>query len=164
MQILDALEYSHQEGVIHQDIKPANIIIDERSKRPFVVDFGIAHSSIVETDASKFIMGTPLYMAPEQIVDTLPDRRSDIYASGMVLFELLAGKLPIQTTKADQLILLKQHNPDSLFTCKPSGVNPMITADLEKIILKAIAAVPDDRYQSCSDFRHDLESVNATMK
>jgi serine/threonine-protein kinase len=164
IKILDALEYAHREGVIHQDIKPGNILIEQRSTRPLLVDFGIAHSAIAETDSSNYIMGTPLYMSPEQILSTVPDRRSDIYSAGIVLFEALAGKLPLQTTKSDQLLSIKRQDPDMLFTCRPSQCNPSISPELERIILKAISADPQNRYQSCSGFKLDLEKVRPSIK
>jgi serine/threonine-protein kinase len=164
IKILDALDYAHREGVIHQDIKPGNIIIEERSNRPVLVDFGIAHSAITETDSSPYIMGTPLYMSPEQILSSTPDNRSDIYSAGIVLFEALAGKLPLETNKSDQLLAIKRQDPEMLFTCRPSQCNPAITFDLERIILKAIAPNPQNRYQSCAGFKQDLEKIRSTMR
>jgi serine/threonine-protein kinase len=157
--ILDALDYAHREGVIHQDIKPGNILIEQRSNRPVLVDFGIAHSAIAEADSSAYIMGTPLYMSPEQIFSSTPDHRSDIYSAGIVLFEALAGKLPLQTNKSDQLLALKRQDPDKLFTCKPSQCNSAITPEIEQIIVKATADSPQNRYQSCSGFKQDLDKV-----
>jgi serine/threonine-protein kinase len=124
-----------------------------------LVDFGIAHSAIAEADSSAYIMGTPLYMSPEQIFSSAPDHRSDIYSAGIVLFEALAGKLPLQTNKSDQLLALKRQSPDKLFTCKPSQCNQAITPEIEHIILKATADSPQNRYQSCSGFKLDLEKT-----
>ncbi len=164
IKVLDALDYAHREGVIHQDIKPGNIIIEERSNRPVLVDFGIAHSAIAETDTSSYIMGTPLYMSPEQILSSKPDNRSDIYSTGVVLFEALVGKLPLETFKADQILAIKRQDPDMLFTCRPSQCNPAINFEVERIILKAIAADPQNRYQSCVGFKRDLEKVRSTVR
>jgi serine/threonine-protein kinase len=164
IKILDALDYAHREGVIHQDIKPGNILIEQRSTRPVLVDFGIAHSAIAESDSSSYIMGTPLYMSPEQILSSVPDRRSDIYSAGIVLFEALAGKLPLQSNRSDQLLAIKRQDPDMLFTCKPSQCNPSITPELERIILKATAAEPQNRYQSCSGFKQELEQVRLIVR
>lgn len=164
IKILDALDYAHREGVIHQDIKPGNIIIEERSNRPVLVDFGIAHSAITESDASSYIMGTPLYMSPEQVFSTKPDNRSDIYSAGIVLFEALVGKLPLEKNKSDQLLAIKRQDPEMLFTCRPSQCNPAITFDLERIILKAIATDPQNRYQSCIGFKQDLEKFRSTVR
>ncbi|HEX2957236.1 MAG TPA: serine/threonine-protein kinase [Chitinispirillaceae bacterium] len=164
IKVLDALEYAHREGVIHQDIKPGNIIIEERSKRPVLVDFGIAHSAIAEADTSLYVMGTPLYMSPEQILSSAPDRRSDIYSAGIVLFEALVGKLPLETSKSDQILAIKREDPDMLFTCRPSQCNPAINFEIERIILKAIAADQQNRYQSCAGFKQDLEKIRSTVR
>ena len=113
--VLDALAYAHEEGVVHQDIKPGNILIEERTGRAFLADFGIARSAMNEdSEDASVIMGTPLYIAPEQICDETADPRSDIYAAGTVLFEAIAGKLPFQKTTIEALLSLKMNNPETL--------------------------------------------------
>lgn len=154
--VLDALSYAHEEGVIHQDIKPGNILVEERSKRPYLADFGIARSAMNTEEELSMIMGTPLYIAPEQISEEVPDPRADIFSAGTVLFEAIAGKLPFQKTTVEALLNLKMNNPDALFSMPPSQACPAIDATLEKIILKAIASRKEDRYQSCRGFHHEL--------
>jgi serine/threonine protein kinase len=154
--VLDALAYAHEEGVIHQDIKPGNILIEERSKRPYLADFGIARSAMNTEDESTMIMGTPLYIAPEQISEETPDPRADIYSAGTVLYEAIAGKLPFKKTTVEALLNLKVNNPEALYSLPPSQSCSAIDAPLERIILKAIAPRKEDRYQSCRSFHHEL--------
>jgi serine/threonine-protein kinase len=163
IKVLDALEYAHNEHVIHQDIKPGNIIIEKRTQRPFLVDFGIAHSAITEADTSEYVLGTPLYMAPEQIFSSLPDLRSDIYSTGMVLYEALAGKLPVRSMKPDEMIKMKHDDPDSIFTSSPLQVSNSITPEIGSIIKKAINGKPDKRYQCCLEFKQALETTVTSL-
>ena len=154
--ILDALSYAHEEGVIHRDIKPANIIMDNRSNRPYLADFGIAQSTLSEKKQTNIILGTPLYISPEQVCGSDVNNRSDIYSSGVVLFELIAGKLPLSTKSLEEILKIKMYNPDSLFSCSPSAASPLIDNDLEAIIKKAIASNIEDRYLTSRKFHDDL--------
>lgn len=159
--VLDALSYAHQEGVIHRDIKPANILLDERSKRPYVVDFGIAQTPDTDNTPNNLIMGTPLYMAPEQIGGRWVDARSDIYAAGVLLFEMLAGNLPIMSSNVEKIIQIKLKNPEEFFVTRPLAHCQAVDLELEQIILKAIDANPENRYQSCSNFAKDISKYAA---
>ncbi len=154
--VLDALGYAHSQQVIHQDVKPANIIIEEQNRRPYLVDFGTARTIFTEHGSSRLISGTPLYMAPEQASGEPTDARADIYSAGLVLLEAISGTLPVNKLKGEQMIKIKICDPDSLFTCKPSQHFPAIDKDLEEIICKATASLPSARYQDCNSFRDDL--------
>jgi len=154
--VLDALGYAHNQRVMHQDVKPANIIIDEQNKRPYLVDFGIARTIFSEQNGSGFIAGTPLYMAPEQAAGQQTDARTDIYSAGMVLYEAISGTVPVKALNSQQMIKAKICDPDSIFLCKPSQHSPAIDSELEKIICKAIASQPLMRYQDCTSFKEDL--------
>ncbi|MBN1307319.1 MAG: serine/threonine protein kinase [Chitinispirillaceae bacterium] len=157
--VLDALSYAHEEGVIHQDIKPGNILIEERTGRIYLADFGIARSAMNEEgDEPAMIMGTPMYIAPEQICEEQSDPRSDIYSAGTVLYEAIAGKLPFQITTVEALINLKLNSPETLYTMPPSRCCRRIDTELEKIILKAIAPRKEERYQNCRSFYHGLSA------
>ncbi|MBD3347308.1 MAG: protein kinase [Chitinivibrionales bacterium] len=158
MQALDGLAYAHAEGVVHQDIKPANILIEERTKRPLIADFGIARTRQSEVKQEGVIVGSPLFMAPEQVERKDTDQRADIYSMGIVLFQTIAGKLPLADKNPMELLIKKIEAPEKVFTQKPSEVSQTINHHLENIILKAIAPSPDDRYQSCEEFREDVES------
>ncbi len=157
-QILDALGYAHEEGVFHQDIKPANILIDDRFRRALVADFGIARTVWAEYSAKPMLVGTPLYMSPEQAACAAIDGRTDIYSVGVILFEMTAGFLPIYKESATDLIKRKKTEPDTFFTARPSKINSSINSELEVIILKAIAANPDNRFADCMEFKTVLEN------
>ena len=155
--VLDGLSYAHEEGIVHQDIKPGNILIDDRTKRPLIVDFGIARVAHDEYRAQGIIVGTPIYMSPEQARGTPTDGRTDIYATGVMLFKMAAGTLPLRDKKARELLLRKTRKPQEFFTKKPSEVSDLIDSPLEELILKAIAINKEDRYQNCIQFKKDLE-------
>jgi serine/threonine-protein kinase len=158
LQILDGLSYSHGEGVVHQDIKPSNILIDERVMHAVIVDFGIAKTGQSEARTDGTVAGSPLYMAPEKIGNRPSDHRVDIYAVGMVLYKMLTGNLPLANVEHDVMALLsrKLTDPDAIFSCSPSQASPLIDESLERIILMAIAANPELRYSTCGAFKEEL--------
>ena len=157
-QILDAPGYAHEEGVIHQDIKPANILVEERFKRALVADFGIARTIWAEYGALPMLVGTPRYMSPEQAACSAIDGRTDIYSVGVMLMEMTAGFLPTHKESTSDAIKRKRDMPDSFFTARPSSINPSLAGDLEAIIFKAIAARPEDRFSDCLEFKTVLEA------
>ena len=160
---LDALSYAHREGVVHQDVKPGNILIEKPDGRPYLVDFGIARTELTE-DKSKFVHGTPLYMAPEQARGEATDPRADIYSAGVALWECLAGKLPAPPLPAVKLAGLKARSPQNFFLKTPSESSPAIDNDLQNIILVATAADKNDRYADCAQFLEDLNKYAAAHK
>lgn len=141
-QVLDALEYAHDEGVVHQDIKPANILIDDRFKRPIVADFGIARTVWAEYSASSSLFGTPLYISPEQAARSETDGRTDMYAVGVILMEMVAGVLPVRSESPADMIQRKKTDPDSFFT--------------------ATASLPANRFADCLEFKVALETYTRT--
>jgi len=160
IQIADALGYAHEEGVVHQDVKPANILIESRSQRPLVADFGIARAFEGEYKSEGLVVGSPLYMAPEQAMGKRTDGRADIYSVGVMLFELAAGLLPIrQEDKVDRILDRKKFTPDTFFTKVPSQVSSRISPQLEKIIMKATASLVEQRYQECGALCDDLKRI-----
>lgn len=155
--VLEGLGYAHREGVVHQDIKPANIMIDENAHRPLIVDFGIAKTARMEYWGQGLVVGSVLYLSPEQAAAQETDRRSDIYAMGMVLFEALAGRLPVRPDEDEKRILLRKiKRPESLFTLSPSECSPNIDEAMERIILKALSPRREERFTSCEAFRSAL--------
>jgi tRNA A-37 threonylcarbamoyl transferase component Bud32 len=147
-QIGEALDYAHRQGVIHRDIKPANIMVDSEGAA-YLTDFGIAKvlegsSGLTETGAA---VGTPAYMAPEQSLGKQVDARSDIYALGVVLYEMVLGKPPYQADTPMAVALAHIHEPLPV----PSLIDPSVPEPIEKVILKALAKNPDDRYNTAGD-------------
>jgi serine/threonine protein kinase len=144
-QILDSLEYAHALGVMHRDLKPDNIMVSPRGEVK-VMDFGIAHvlGSVRQT-RDKSIIGTLEYICPERIAGKEPDPRGDIYSLGVLLFELISGRLPFQ---ADSEFALLRHHLETP-PPKLSSAVPEIPQFFDEAIEKAMAKSPDDRFQSC---------------
>jgi len=155
-QTLDALDFAHRAGIIHRDVKPSNLLLDGAGEVK-VTDFGIAvvlgGRRLTRTGVS---LGTPHYMSPEQIRRPKDvDHRSDVYSMGLVLYELLTGRVPFESdTGSDFDVQHAQvnHAPPPL-----REFNPGLPEDLEGIVLKALAKEPDDRYGGCGAFARALE-------
>jgi len=158
IQILEALDYAHGLGVVHRDIKPANILIESHSRRPIVADFGVARSYAGAEQGTRILVGTPTYMAPEQIVSSVVDGRADIYAAGVMLFQLLCGRLPYPVFDSPtKLLKIKLKLRDRLFLNSPSQLNPKVDSDLEKIVYKAVAFDKKQRFETGLAFSQALK-------
>ncbi|MEU9685944.1 Stk1 family PASTA domain-containing Ser/Thr kinase [Amycolatopsis japonica] len=149
-----ALDFSHRHGIVHRDVKPANVMITKNGAVK-VMDFGIARamhdgqSAMTQTAA---VIGTAQYLSPEQARGESVDARSDVYAAGCVLYELITGEPPF--TGDSPVAVAYQHvredpNP-------PSSVNPAVAPELDAVVLKALAKGPANRYQSSAEMRSDL--------
>src|SRR5581483_11108501 len=148
-----ALDYAHQRGMIHRDIKPANILLDQRMLtprpmgEPILTDFGIARLQGVSAGtAVGSVIGTPLYMAPEQARGEFDDKRSDLYTLRIILYEMMTGVTPFRG--GTQLAIIMQHVHD--MPTPPALINPHITPELSEVILKSIAKKPEERFPSAS--------------
>jgi serine/threonine-protein kinase len=158
MDVLDALDYAHSQDIIHRDIKPANILIEAHTKRPIVSDFGLATTTRGPEQDSSVITGTPTYMAPEQILNDPVDGRTDIYATAVMLFEMLVSTLPLPKYRtAMELLKMRLKLKERLFQKKPSEMNPALTKEMDDIVFKAIAHDPENRYGTCREFREAIK-------
>lgn len=157
IQVIDGLGYAHDEGIIHQDIKPSNILIEKRTERPLIADFGIAKTANIETHLKEgLITGSPIYMSPEQASGEETDKRTDIYSLGILFFKMLTGVLPVRKENAEEILVRKINQPDTFITRMPTEASPLINEELEKIIFKAIEVDVEKRYPDCESFKNDL--------
>lgn len=157
VRILEALHYAHGQGIIHRDMKPANILIERHTKRPLISDFGAACYLEDQSVGGALIQGTPLYMAPEQMTGSAVDGRADMYAMGATLFQMLVGELPLKPyVSLAALMKDKRDSKDGIFTRKPSAVNPRLHGSMDRIIEKALAYDPSQRFVSCREFARAL--------
>jgi len=150
-----ALHHAHEKGVVHRDIKPENIIVNKK-KQPIVVDFGIAKAQkSAKLSQTGMLIGTPMYMSPEQIKGGEVDGRSDIYSLGSVLYQMAVGRPPF--FGLGQAALL--YNQVNELPPPPSKVNSSVPEELSTIIMKALAKDPSDRYQSAAELGKEIHEI-----
>ena len=152
IQIADALHYAHRQGMMHRDVKPANLLVDDRGVS-WLTDFGLARDwSSEKLSRTGDVAGTLLYLSPEQL-EGKPEKRSDIYSLGATLYELLTLRAAFRDMHQGPLMqqILNGNFP------KPRSINPKVPKDLETIILKAMAHEVDQRYYTAGELRDDLE-------
>jgi beta-lactam-binding protein with PASTA domain len=154
IQILGAARFAHRRGVIHRDLKPHNVILDEEG-RAKVTDFGIARAGASDMTLTGSIMGTAQYLSPEQAQGHAVSASSDIYAVGIVLYELLTGTVPFDGETA-VTIALKQV---SAVPVAPSALNPAVGPELDTVVLRALAKDPAERFADAEEFIAALEYV-----
>ena len=157
-QILSALEYAHQRNVVHRDIKPSNIMITEEDEVK-LLDFGIAITDrSAELTAPGFLVGSISYMSPEQISGDKATTRSDIYAVGVTLYEVLTGRLPVVGTS--NFAIMRSHLTEQ--PVAPVELNPRLPAVLSNAVLKALEKKPEDRFASAREFLMALNALSAS--
>ena len=158
IQVCSALAYAHEHGVIHRDIKPENMMLLENGAIK-IFDFGIA---LLEEERHRTWrgfsspIGTPDYMAPERLLGERGDGRSDIYAVGVVLYELLCGRTPFEEKDGFALITRHiSHDPPNILQ-----FNPMLSPALATVVMRAIRRDPDKRYACIQDLLYDLQHLD----
>ena len=164
VQLFDALEEAHGKGIVHRDLKCANVMLTARG-RVKVLDFGLAKRVGVEFAASAqthantaegVIVGTVHYMSPEQSLGRTVDARSDIFSAGVMLYELLTGRLPFSgASAAETLYRIVHGQPDSI-----SRLNHLVSPGLERIVAKMLEKQVEHRYQAARDVLGDLRNLN----
>jgi eukaryotic-like serine/threonine-protein kinase len=152
--ILDALRFAHRNGIVHRDIKPHNVIVDAEG-RVKVTDFGIARAGTSQMTEVGSIIGTAQYLSPEQAKGAPVDQTSDLYSVGIVLYELLTGKVPFNGDSPVEIAM--KHI--SATPQPPSSLRPDVPEDLDLIVLRALGKTPEERYPSAEEMDKDLGRV-----
>jgi len=154
--VLTALEFAHQGGIVHRDIKPGNIMITPDGVVK-VMDFGISRAVTDHVTITQTVVGTPAYLSPEHAEGRPVDFRSDLYSTGCVLFELLTGQPPFSAESP--IVVAVQHIQETPRV--PSTINPALSPALDEIVAKALVKDRDQRYQTAAEFRAAIEAVRA---
>ncbi len=153
-QVLEGAGYAHRHGVVHRDLKPQNVIVDDDGVAT-VTDFGIARAGASEITQAGSVMGTPHYLSPEQAQGQAVTAVSDLYSVGVMLYEALAGRVPFEADSA-VAIAMKQvsHTPQ-----RPSSINPEVTPALDAVVMRALEKDPGQRFQSAEAFIVALDAA-----
>jgi tRNA A-37 threonylcarbamoyl transferase component Bud32 len=154
-QVAGALEFAHQRGVIHRDVKPSNILVDKIGNA-YLMDFGLARLS--ESSGSltgSLLLGTPAYVSPEQARSERLDARTDQYSMGVILFQLVTGRLPFETDTPMATVMKHMREPPP----QPRSLNPELPPAAEKVILKCLAKMPGDRFSSVGEAARTFEAA-----
>ena len=160
-QLLAGLGYAHAQGIVHRDLKPENLMLSDEpglSDHLRILDFGLAKLRDGPAMTAGFAVGTPSYMSPEQTgADGAIDARTDLYAVGIVLFELLAGRKPFQSENVGELLLMHRESPPPLL--RAAAPTAGLSAELEAVVAKALSKFADDRFQSAAELTAALDAT-----
>jgi eukaryotic-like serine/threonine-protein kinase len=151
VRVAEALETAHRAGLVHRDIKPANILLCD-DERVMVADFGIAKLTDADHTTEGTVLGTAKYLAPEQVQGTAVDARTDLYSLGIVLYEMVCGRVPFSGDSDTATVLARLHQDPT----PPRQLRPDLTAPLEAVILHTLRRDPADRPDSAADLRSEL--------
>ena len=155
--VASALNYAHSRGVVHRDVKPSNVLIDQQDN-PLLSDFGVAKMilSSEKFTASGAFIGTPTYASPEQCLGSNNlDGRSDVYSLGVMLYEMATGRPPFNAETPMAVVLKHINDPLPL----PRQLNPTLPESVERVILKALAKQPENRYQTAGEMAEALVTI-----
>src|SRR4051812_1458427 len=153
-QILGALRFAHRNGIVHRDIKPHNVLVDGEGRLK-VTDFGIARAGASQMTEAGSIIGTAQYLSPEQAKGAPVDQTSDLYSVGIVLYELLTGVVPFTGDTPVEIAMKHLSAPPD----PPSVHRSEIPRELDKVVMRALAKDPHDRYQTSEEMDADLGRV-----
>ncbi|HEY2861341.1 MAG TPA: serine/threonine-protein kinase [Terracidiphilus sp.] len=159
--VLDALQYIHENGVVHRDLKPENIMVDEHDNIK-LIDFGIAGDAAARRLTYAKLtaaLGSPNYISPEQVKGERGDARTDIYAMGIILYEMFTGKLPFTGSNPMHVLNDRLIN----YPMPPSVAEPSISPQLQETIYRALERDPANRYARASEFAHDLRHLEEVI-
>ena len=160
-QLLAGLAHAHAQGIVHRDLKPENLILSDEEgleEHLRILDFGLAKLRDGPAMTAGLAVGTPSYMSPEQSgAEGAIDARTDLYAVGIVLFELLAGRKPFRSENVGELILMQRESPPPLLRQAAPGAG--ISAELEALVAKAMAKSPAERFQSAGELAAALDAT-----
>jgi serine/threonine-protein kinase len=158
VQIGGALGYAHAKGIVHRDVKPTNILIDQTGAY-LLTDFGIAKvlAGSAQFTATGAAVGTPTYMSPEQAMSKPVDRRSDLYSLGVILFQMLTGRVPFHAKQPVALAMKHINEPPP----QPRTINPGLPIEVERVIVKALAKKPDDRYSTAAEMVRAMDEATS---
>src|SRR5438105_12385426 len=145
-QVLSALGFAHESGIVHRDVKPSNILLLQNDGVK-VADFGIARIDASEFTIVGDLLGTPAYMAPEQLAGAPVDHRTDLFAAGVILFEMLTGVKPFRGKSITEIIsFMETRGPEDI-----RGLNPAVPEALQRVITKSVAFDPTKRYSNAAE-------------
>jgi len=155
-QVLEGARFAHRHGVVHRDLKPQNVIVDDEGKAT-VTDFGIARAGVSEITQAGAVMGTPHYLSPEQAQGFEVTQVSDLYSIGVMLYEALTGRVPFEADTA-VAVAMKQV---SQAPQRPSSINPQVSPALDAVVMRALEKEPGQRFQNADAF---IAAIDAALK
>ncbi|HEV7504884.1 MAG TPA: serine/threonine-protein kinase [Thermoanaerobaculia bacterium] len=155
-QIAAGLDYAHQRGIVHRDVKPGNVLLSEDGTVK-ITDFGIAKLASLDVTQTGIALGTPSYMSPEQIQSNPLDGRSDQFSLGVLLYLMLTGRLPFTGGNAQSVLYNILHAEPE----RPGAINAALPAAVDRVLAKALAKEPGDRYATCAELARELEAALA---